>query len=91
LKLKPGNGYMLDSLGWVHFKKNKYDSAVKNLKAALEVLPDDVAIIEHLGDVYVRQGRIKDAEVIYTRALKADPKNNSVQKKLEDLTKKKTK
>jgi Tfp pilus assembly protein PilF len=56
----------------------------------LEVLPNDAAIIEHLGDVYIKQGKIKDAEAMYTRALKADPNNKSVQKKLEDLTKKKT-
>ena len=57
LKIKPDNGYILDSLGWVHFKKNKYDSALKHLKRALELLPDDPNIMEHLGDVYLKIGQ----------------------------------
>jgi tetratricopeptide (TPR) repeat protein len=40
LKIKPDNGYIIDSLGWVHFKQNKMDSAIKYLKRALELLPD---------------------------------------------------
>jgi cytochrome c-type biogenesis protein CcmH/NrfG len=62
---------------------------VKYLKQALELLPDDVNIIEHMGDVYVKLNKIKDAQEMYNRALKIDPKNNSIQKKLEDLTKQK--
>ncbi|HEX7415618.1 MAG TPA: tetratricopeptide repeat protein, partial [Smithellaceae bacterium] len=89
LKIKPDNGYIIDSLGWVHFKQNKMDSAVKHLKQALELLPDDVNITEHLGDVYVKIGKFKEAQEIYQKALKIDPKNTAVQQKLEDLIKKK--
>ena len=53
LEIKPDNGYLMDSLGWVNFKKNKLSSAEKYLKQALELLPDEVDIIEHMGDVYV--------------------------------------
>jgi tetratricopeptide (TPR) repeat protein len=80
---------LIDSLGWVHFKKNKLSSAVKYLKQALELLPDDVNIIEHMGDVYVKLNKTKEAQEMYNRVLKIDPKNSSVQKKLEDLTKQK--
>jgi Tfp pilus assembly protein PilF len=62
---------------------------VKYLKQALELLPDDINIIEHMGDVYVKLNKTKEAQEMYTRALKIDPKNSSVQKKLEDLTKQK--
>jgi Flp pilus assembly protein TadD len=82
---------MIDSLGWVHFKQNKFDSAIKNLKEAMEILPADAAIVEHLGDVYRKIGRLKEARQTYERALKIDPKNITLQKKLEDLTDKKTK
>jgi len=87
LKIKPNNGYMIDSLGWVHFKKNKLNSAMKHLKQALELLPDDVNIIEHMGDVYIKLNKIKEAEEMYSRVLKIDPKNSQVQKKLENLIK----
>jgi Flp pilus assembly protein TadD len=89
LKIKPDNGYLIDSLGWVNFKKNKLSSAVKYLKQALELLPDDINIIEHMGDVYVKLNKTKEAQEMYNRALKLDPKNSSVQKKLEDLTRQK--
>jgi tetratricopeptide (TPR) repeat protein len=87
LKIKPNNGYLIDSLGWVYFKKNKLNSAMKHLKQALELLPDDVNIIEHMGDVYVKLNKTKDAEEMYNRVLKIDPKNSLVQKKLEELIK----
>ena len=32
LKLKPDNGYMIDSLGWVYFKMGKHEEAVKALQ-----------------------------------------------------------
>jgi len=88
LKLKPENGYIIDSLGWVHFKQNKLDSAVKHLQRALKILPDDVNIAEHLGDVYAKIGKNKNAQEMYKRALKLAPNNNSLQKKYEELIKK---
>jgi len=91
LKIKPDNGYMIDSLGWVHFRKNKLDSALKNLKKAMELLPDDANVIEHLGDVYAKMGKAKEAQKMYNRAFKIDPKNSSLQKKIEDATKKNNK
>ena len=60
---------------------------MKYLKQALELLPDDVNIIEHMGDVYVKLNKTKEAQEMYNRALKIDPKNSSIQKKLEDLIK----
>ncbi len=35
LTLKPGNGYMIDSLGWVYFRQNKLDEAIRYLKAGI--------------------------------------------------------
>ena len=89
LKIKPDNGYMIDSLGWVYFKQGKFDSALTNIKKAMEIMPADTAIIEHLGDVYLKLGRLKEAREVYEKALKIDPKNKSLQKKLENLIRKK--
>jgi putative PEP-CTERM system TPR-repeat lipoprotein len=89
LKIKPDNGYILDSLGWVHFKKNQYDSALKHLKRALELLPDDPSIREHLGDVYLKIGREKEALDYYRKALEIDPGNSPLKKKLDSMVNKK--
>ena len=89
LKIKPDNGYILDSLGWVHFKKNQYDSALKHLKRARELLPDDANIMEHLGDVYLKIGQDKEALDYYRNAVKIDSDNSTLKKKLDALIYKK--
>jgi len=89
LKIKPDNGYILDSLGWVHFKKNQYDSALKHLKRARELLPDDSNIMEHLGDVYLKIGQDKEAMDHYRNAVKIDSDNSALKKKLDTLIYKK--
>jgi tetratricopeptide (TPR) repeat protein len=85
LKIKPDNGYILDSLGWVYFKKNKYAKALNELKRAHELLPDDPNVIEHLGDVYLKIGDNKKAVEYYQKAAKIDPKNSAIKKKLDNL------
>jgi tetratricopeptide (TPR) repeat protein len=87
LEIKPDNGYMMDSLGWVYFKQNKLSNAEKYLKQAMELLPDEAEIIEHMGDIYVKLNKTKEAREMYERVLKIDSKNSSVQKKIEDMTK----
>ena len=90
LTLKPGNGYMIDSLGWVYFRQNRLDEAIRYLKEASEALPEDAAIIEHLGDVYVRTGQIREAVEAYERAIRFNPENEALKKKLDDLIRKKS-
>ncbi|HOX14673.1 MAG TPA: tetratricopeptide repeat protein [Smithellaceae bacterium] len=89
LKIKPDNGYILDSLGWVYFKKSQYDSALKYLKRARELLPDDANIMEHLGDVYLKIGQDKEALDQYRNAVKIDSDNSTLKKKLDALIYKK--
>ena len=89
LKIKPDNGYILDSLGWVHFKQNKFDSSLTHLKRAMELVPDDANIIEHLGDVYLKIGENKKALECYQKAIKIAPDNSQLKKKLDHLMNKK--
>lgn len=85
LKIKPDNGYILDSLGWVYFKKNQYTKALNQLKRAIELLPDDPNVMEHLGDVYWKIGQSKKAIEYYRKAVNIDPKNSALKKKLDNL------
>jgi len=89
LQLKPGSGHIIDSLGWVYFRQNKIDQAIKHLKEAHELLPNDPAVIEHLGDAYLKGGRPGDALELFRKALKINPENGALQKKINDLVKKK--
>lgn len=71
LQLRPGNGYFMDSLGWVYFQKGDVARAVALLEKADAVSGGDPTILEHLGDAYRRAGRPADAEKSWRRALKA--------------------
>ena len=90
LELKPGNGYMIDSLGWVYFRENRLDEATIQLRKASEALPEDPAILEHLGDAYDRSGKIREAIDAYTRALKFAPEKDALKlkRKLDNLMRK---
>jgi len=68
-KYKPNSGYIIDSLGWVYFRKGLYDKALIELKRAVELTPEDPVINEHLGDVYVKKGLYERALESYQRAL----------------------
>jgi len=87
MDLKPDNGYIIDSLGWVHFRQNKLASALKHLKRALELMPDDPNILEHLGDVYLKTGQAGEALDFYRRAIKISPDSLILKKKIDELDK----
>ncbi|MCF8502422.1 MAG: tetratricopeptide repeat protein, partial [Rhodospirillum sp.] len=50
--LRPKDGYIIDSLGWVHYRLGEYDEAVTTLERAIRETPDDPTINDHLGDAY---------------------------------------
>ena len=61
LELDPGNGAYLDSLGWVQFRQNHLDQAEESLKQALEKIGTDPTVHDHLGDVYMKEGKVREA------------------------------
>jgi tetratricopeptide (TPR) repeat protein len=93
LELDPGNGAYLDSLGWVYFRQNQFDKAEQNLRTALEKIGNDPTVHDHLGDVLLKEGRVKDAISQWEASLKEMDKTGagevddtelaSIHKKLE--------
>lgn len=59
--LDPQNGAYLDSLGWVYFKSGQYDLAEQYLLKAIARLSNDPTVRDHLGEVYEKTGRLKQA------------------------------
>ena len=77
LEIKPDSGYILDSMGWVYFKKGDIERAVSYLEMAVAVRPEDPEILEHLGDAYREQSRMDEALEVYKRALAAFEANDA--------------
>jgi tetratricopeptide (TPR) repeat protein len=72
-ELEPENSYVLDTLGWIYYRKGLYRMAVRELETALA--KDDRPIIRlHLGLVYRKMGDIDKGQRLVTAALAADPK-----------------
>ncbi len=76
LQTEPNNGAYLDSLGWAYYKMNRLDLAELNLEKAVR-LSDDPTIHEHLGRVYLGEGKKRQAEKEWERALQEAPQNPS--------------
>jgi tetratricopeptide (TPR) repeat protein len=73
LELKPRSGHILDSLGWVLFRRGDARKAVEVLEQAEGLAGPDATILEHLGDAYRASARLKDAAQAYRRALASVP------------------
>jgi Tfp pilus assembly protein PilF len=67
--LDPANGAYLDSLGWTYYKLGKYDLAEENLSKALQHTPNDPTVQDHMGDVYQKTGRLRQAAAHWERAV----------------------
>ena len=78
VELSPGDGYIIDSLGWAFYRQGKYDKAVKYLEQAVQLQPSDPVINEHLGDAYWKVGRLLEARFQWRQALDLKPEEKDV-------------
>ncbi len=70
IRLKPDDGYIRDSLGWVYYRMGQLARATEEITKALELEPQDPYIHEHLGDIYQKLGEKKKAIKAYKNAQK---------------------
>ncbi len=75
LLLRPNDGAIIDSVGWVYFKQGDHTRALKYLERAVELEPTDPVINRHLGDVYQANGRTKEAMRQWRRAWQLNPED----------------
>jgi tetratricopeptide (TPR) repeat protein len=78
VELRPEDGYIVDSLGWAHYRLGDYKAAVENLERAVELVPSDPTINDHLGDAYWRTGRLVEARYQWRRALQFGPDKDDI-------------
>src|SRR6267378_935332 len=77
-ELRPEDGYIVDSLGWAHYRLGDYSSAVQFLEKAIELVPEDPTINDHLGDAYWQSGRATEARFQWRRALQFGPEADEI-------------
>jgi len=85
-KLDPENGFILDSVAWVHFKRNELEKAWEYIGYAVDMVDKDPTIWEHYGDIAAAMGKAKAARKGYNYALKYhSPEADAVREKLKKL------
>ena len=87
LFIDPNNGYFLDTLGWVEFKRKNYNSAVFFLEKSVSILPRSAEVIDHLGDCYLLLDRKREALFEWKKALKYET-DESIVEKIKDKIRK---
>ena len=77
VELRPEDGYIVDSLGWAHFKLGQYAAAAETLERAINLKPADPVLNDHLGDAYWRVNRRIEAHFQWNHArdMGADPED----------------
>ena len=65
LEIKPQDGYYLDTLGWIYFKKGNYSDAVEVLSRAVILSGEDPVILEHYARALLKAGDEEKALMQY--------------------------
>jgi tetratricopeptide (TPR) repeat protein len=92
LSIQPRNGYFLDSLGWIYFKKGDSEKALTQIKKAMVYTAPDPVLYDHLGDVQFALKNYDEAHGAWqtslslTRVKKDDPDGGEIpdEKSLEE-------
>lgn len=84
LAAKPGEAAILDSYGWVLFRRGKLDDAATHLRKAYE-LQDDAEIAAHLGEVLWQQGKRDEARKVWARGREKDADNETLAETVKRL------
>lgn len=74
LELSPNDHYIMDSMGWVHYRLGSLETAEIYLKQAYETQTDP-EIAAHLGEVLWQQGKKEEAIKTWEEALQHNPQN----------------
>ena len=87
VELRPNDGYIVDSLGWAHYKLGQYAEAAGTLEKAIDLKPADPVLNDHLGDAYWRVNRRNEAHFQWNHArdMEPDPEDlPEILKKIKD-------
>ena len=84
LELQPDEPAILDSMGWILYRKGRYEEAVGYLTRAYTEFPDP-EVAAHLGEVLWVSGETEAATTVWQGALMKDPEHKVLLETLERL------
>jgi len=83
-RLEPDNPYILDSVGWYHYRRGNLDQALMYLRRAYAEMPAaDVAA--HLGEVLWEMRRPDEAHAVWQEGMRLEADNETLRKTLQRL------
>lgn len=80
--LRPNDGYIKDSLGWVEYQLGDFEAAVETMERAVELTPTDPVINDHFGDTLWVVGRKTEARFQWRRALSFEPEEEELRARI---------
>ncbi|PIE19872.1 MAG: hypothetical protein CSA65_00670 [Proteobacteria bacterium] len=69
LGLEPGRAYIIDSLGWLSYRRGDLAEALRRLEIAARLAPREAEIAAHLGEVNAALERLPEAIKRYKQAI----------------------
>jgi tetratricopeptide (TPR) repeat protein len=85
LAIKPDEAAYIDSIGWVQYRLENFDEAIKHLRRALSLFNND-EVAAHLGEVLWVSGEQDEARQIWDKALEATPESEILLRTIEQFT-----
>lgn len=84
---RPDDANGLDTYAWVLFKLRRYPEAKDAIDRTMEKTVDlNAEVLEHAGDIYFMNGEPEQALDFWQEALKTDPDNEMLRKKVKNRT-----
>jgi len=71
---QPDNPAIMDTLGWIYYKKGLYDAAVRELEGCVGKIPENASVRYHLGLSYHESGKKDLAKKELEEALRINEK-----------------
>jgi len=83
-ELTPDDPAVIDSMGWVQYRRGNYEEAILRLRQAMKAMPDH-EIAAHLGEVLWVTGGKEEARDVFKQGLELNPQSNVIHETLHRL------
>lgn len=81
IELDPENAAYLDTIGWIYYKMDDIENALRFIRKSVELENNNAVVLEHLGDVLISNNQIEEAVLFYQKALEIDKDNEILHQK----------